>query len=347
MPEKPTQSSKSEFDETGGGRNDDNLVNSDSLAKKQNCYVHKDNGANNNLENNGLSNTFPRENSTSLSRPPPGLSDLSAGANVPKQNPAQPDLSRLTLDDERQSNNQQLKPPPVTETSLTPDDVKQPSKPLSKQQHEPPPVKTNDPPAPSLIPADAAFIIVPKSERPDPLPGEQRPSLSVPAARHFIALYYAYLENASPSISIINLCRFYTTNAQKSISLGGAHSVVNGRNDITAQILSLAGSSFLVRGVVAQDAYDRHGVHILVNGTAKTAGGVFAFAHSVSLSPVTDASSGSALNLELMAALDVGYPFQIHNDALAFLNIDAMQLPPQPHSSPPQQQHPPPSPGMI
>ena len=320
------------------------------MTNNQNGHVYNDkqgNGVqNNNHENTSLSNTFLRENSTSLSRPPPGLGDLSAGADdVQKQNPVQPDLSSLTLDDSKKLSNPQLKPPP--EAYLTQDDVKQPSKPSIQQQHKPPPVPLNDPPASSLIPADAAFIIVPKSERPDPLPGEQQPSLSVAAARHFIALYYAYLENASPSLSIINLCRFYTTNAQKSISLGGAHSIVQGRNDITAQILSLAGSSFLVRGVVAHDAYDGRGVHILITGTAKTAGGIFAFAHSVSLSPVSDASNGAALNLELMAALDVGYPFQIHNDALAFLNMDAMQLPPQPHPSPAKQQHPPPPPGMI
>jgi hypothetical protein len=204
-------------------------------------------------------------------------------------------------------------------------------------------------PSPSPILAhDARFIIVPMTEMPDPLPGEASPSLAVPAARHFIASYYSYLENASPSISIGDLARYYTTKAQKSVSIGGAHSVVHGRNDITTQILSLAGSSFLVRGVVAQDAYDGRGVHILITGTAKTvcnavAGGVLTFAHSVSLCPIDVTSVNASTNPELIGAAESGFLFQIHNDALA---LSGDVIPPTPQPSPPQQ-HPPPPPGLY
>lgn len=280
----------------------------------------------NNQENNGssaqISNQFRRQQSCPIpSRPPPGLGDLSLDKGAPNQTPSQlPDLSQLTLSDTGSQNNQRHSPTPIIQTH------------------------------PTLPPAqDARFIIVPKAEMPDPLPGETHPSLAVPAARHFIASYYSYLENASPSISIADLARYYTTKAQKSVSIGGAHSVVQGRNDITTQILSLAGSSFIVRGVVAQDAYDGRGVHILVTGTAKTvcnavAGGVLAFAHSVSLSPVRVTSLNGSACPELTNALESGFPYQIHNDALAFLSGDS--IPPSPQPSSPQQ-HPPPPPGLY
>ncbi len=227
-------------------------------------------------------------------------------------------------------------------------------------------------PSPMKPPPDALFIVVPRNERPDPLPGENESSLAVPAARHFIDTYYTHFDMSTHNIPIHDLSRYYTAKAQKSVSIGGAHSVVTGRRDITAQISNLAGAAFVVRGVVAQDAADGRGVHILITGTARTgvvgaAGGVFAnFAHSISLTPVDMSNvvrgSMTAKSAEddrtqacpycpaLVEALGVGFPFQIHNDALALLSgespvasVPITQVPPATQ----QQAPPPPPPGLF
>lgn len=325
-PGKLSQNNSSDgYDDSGAGRGDNRGASSSngwgSSNKQGPSGTDKQQERHNNQENNGASGQssigFRRQQSCPIpARPPPGLGDPSSGGCVSNMNPP-PDPSLLTLNDPARQNN----------------------------QTNPPAIERIQRPASSLILApDARFIIVPKTEMPDPLPGEANPSLAVPAARHFIGSYYSYLENASSSISIGDLARYYTTKAQKSVSIGGAHSVVQGRNDITTQILSLVGSSFLVRGVVAQDAYDGLGVHILITGTAKTvcnavAGGVLAFAHSVSLCPIDVASVNVSACPELLGAAESGFLFQIHNDALAFLSGDGIPPPPQP--SPPQQ-HPPP-----
>ena len=80
----------------------------------------------------------------------------------------------------------------------------------------------------------------------------------------------------------------------------------------------------MVRGVVAQDTADSKGAHILVTGTATTSlngssGGVVAhFAHSISL--VSVGREGNINFPALLEALDFGFPFQIHNDALALIS---------------------------
>ena len=178
---------------------------------------------------------------------------------------------------------------------------------------------------PLLPPPDALFIIVPRNERPESLPGQPEISIAVPAARAFIRKYYAHFDMSLPTAPIGDLVRYYTSKAQKSVSIGGAHSVVTGRGDIATQIFSLEGTAFIVRGVVAQDTADGEGVHILVTGTARTSlngapGGVLAnFAHSISLVPIKDAGIST-----IREALEVGYPFQIHNDALALLSGDTV-----------------------
>ncbi|KAL7517794.1 hypothetical protein ACHAWX_002684 [Stephanocyclus meneghinianus] len=280
------------------------------------------------------SNGYRRQHSCpTASRPPPGLGDMhdrrsSTRDSLLREDPNRPpDPSSLTLKDTQpQCNEQHLSP-----------------RSLESRQSA----------SPAKLAIDALFIVVPHSERPDPLPGEEQSSLAVPAARHFIESYYTHLENTSPTVAINELSRYYTIKAQKSVSIGGAHAVVVGRKDITAQILSLAGSTFIVRGVVAQDTFDGRGVHILITGTAKTvcnavAGGVLAFAHSVSLTYVdTTSISGSNNSHEvcpgLVDASERGHPFQIHNDALAFLSGDTI---PSPQPSPPLQP-PPPPPGLF
>ena len=204
-----------------------------------------------------------------------------------------------------------------------------------------------------LPPADALFIIVPHSERLETAPGQPECSLAVPAARHFISTYYSHFDGTFPGARIIDLACYYTSEAQKSVSIGGAHSVVTGRTDIATQICNFAGTLFEVRGVVAQDTADRKGVHILVTGIARTSlsgsqGGVVAsFAHSISLVPI-DAGMltqrGGITCTALLEALAVGYPFQIHNDALALLSGDAG--PTSPISTPRPIHKPPPPPGL-
>ena len=283
------------------------------------------------------SNGFKRQQSCpAASRPPPGLEDVpdrrySGGEGLLKNDPSLPlNPSSLSLNETPRHDNRQHPSRSILDTY----------QPISS-------------PMPAL---DALFIVVPHIERPDPLPGEQQSSLAVPAARHFIESYYSYIENTSPSIAINDLARYYTTQAQKSVSIGGAHSVVQGRKDITNQILSLAGSTFIVRGVVAQDTFDGQGVHILITGTAKTVcnavgGGVLAFAHSVSLSCI-DGAMNQSINVRqacpgLADAFDRGFPFQIHNDALAFLSGDTIPPPPPPPQPVPPAQHPPPPPGLF
>ena len=80
------------------------------------------------------------------------------------------------------------------------------------------------------------------------------------------------------------------------------------------------------------------------------------FAHSISLVPVDDeiwrgihgdeGREGNIICPALLEALELGFPFQIHNDALALLSGDAGQVAPTPTSPPMQQQLPPP-PGLF
>mmetsp|Transcript_10182 Transcript_10182/g.21234 ORF Transcript_10182/g.21234 Transcript_10182/m.21234 type:complete len:523 (+) Transcript_10182:128-1696(+) len=318
------------------------------------------------------SNGFRRvRSSPSPQRPPPGMqappdpaistSDPNAplqtkeqhhSSNPHPESPNMPDPSKLSLHDSL-SKSASLSPQlDSTRTSM------------------PPNIQSNSIPPPP--PPDALFIVVPRNERPDPLPGENESSLAVPAARHFINTYYTHFDITKPNAPIHDLSRYYTAKAQKSVSIGGAHSVVTGRRDITAQISNLAGAAFVVRGVVAQDAADGKGVHILITGTARTgvvgaAGGVLAsFAHSVSLTPVDMSNvvrgSMNAKTSEedriqacpycpaLVEALGVGFPFQIHNDALALLSGESQvaSVPiTQVHPATQQQAPPPPPPGLF
>lgn len=165
----------------------------------------------------------------------------------------------------------------------------------------------------SMSSAQDLYIVIPDIDRPIyhaspiqpsspmPLPGLSRPSLAIPAAKAFVDLYYRHLTLGQYS----DLCRYYTPNAQKSISVGGAHSVVATRSDIMLQLQSLSQSMFIVRGVVSQDTYDGRGAHILITGVVQTGEVLTQFAHSVGL---------------VAAPPQHGlFSFQIHNDALSLL----------------------------
>ena len=262
-----------------------------------------------------------------------------------------PDLSQMTtLDDSKDI----IPEPPRTRKPPTEVEPSVLSSSVTIDQTQP-----QSQPLPPPLPSDALFITVPRNERPELSGQPNNISLAIPAARHFISKYYAHFDGSVPGVQIGDLIRYYTCKAQKSVSIGGAHSVVTGRGDIATQILSLAGAAFVVRGVVAQDTADGKGVHILVTGTARTGlngapgGGVVAnFAHSVSLIPIDDheisrngenSKNGNTSSCpSLREAFEIGYPFQIHNDALAFLTGDVAPVPQAPILQPPMQMQPPP-----
>jgi len=153
------------------------------------------------------------------------------------------------------------------------------------------------------------YIIIPKSERPDPSYLSQNPSLAVSAAKSFIELYYSHITHGLSS----ELATYYTSHAQKSISVGGAHHVVATRGDIMLQLSKFSGSNFLVRGVVSQDTFDTKGAHILITGIVQTTlNDQTAFAHSVSL-------VRKQTPLYSVPSEDSDFSFLIHNDALSLL----------------------------
>ena len=167
----------------------------------------------------------------------------------------------------------------------------------------------------------------------------------VAAAKAFVDLYYPHISHGLSS----DLSMYYTRTAQKSISIGGAHSVVACKADITLQLSSLAGSSFLCRGVVAQDLLNGRGAHVLITGVVQTPLSELAtpFAHSVSLVPTTTtfiggvAAGGPPPPPPLQQSMVVvPYSFQIHNDALSLLTAGDMVTQQQPQPQPMQTQMP-------
>lgn len=184
---------------------------------------------------------------------------------------------------------------------------------------------------------------------------ENKTSISIIAARHFVSLYYPAVTQRLTH----QLRMYYTPTAQKSVSVGGAHSVVTTPDEIAAQLASFAGSLFTIRGVVAQDGFcdgvRKGGVHILVTGLVQTGGvdpttplRVEAFSHSISLAQLPN----SMLFNNSLSSNEASY-FQIHNDAFALLSGDiyaAQALAVQQHqaskaTTAANQGHPPP-PGM-
>jgi len=150
-------------------------------------------------------------------------------------------------------------------------------------------------------------IVVPLADRPTPNVLEPNPSMSVPGAKAFIDLYYPCITNGKAE----ELALRYSPKAQKSVSIGGAHSVVKGRDDIKRQIASLVGSQFAVKSVVAQDLPgDDGGAFVLISGMVQTSpaagGSISPFAHSVSLVPAASVGCSGA----------PGASFVIHNDAM-------------------------------
>lgn len=144
------------------------------------------------------------------------------------------------------------------------------------------------------------FITIPERDRP-----QIKASLAIAAAKTFIDIYYPHITHCLSQ----ELATYYTPHAQKSISVGGAHSVVATPKEIMMQLLSLARSVFIVRGVVSQDTFDSSGAHILVTGIVQTSGVTSQFAHSISLIRVAGQE----------------FSFQIHNDALSLLTSDGMR----------------------
>ena len=170
------------------------------------------------------------------------------------------------------------------------------------------PMNFHQPAHHALLPPGSRCIVIREHDIPIPAPLIQnlplshapKTSLAVAAAKAFVDLYYRHINLGLSS----DLATYYTPHAQKSISVGGAHSVVATRSDIMLQLSSLSQSIFVVRGVVSQDTFDGRGAHVLVTGVVQTGGVLTQFAHTISLVPVPQHGQ---------------FSFQIHNDALSLL----------------------------
>lgn len=178
-------------------------------------------------------------------------------------------------------------------------------------------------------------IVVLKADRPQPNVLDPSPSLSVPAAKAFIDLYYPHITSGLSD----DLAMYYSPGAQKSVSIGGAHSVVTGRVNIQLQIASFVGSQFVVKSVVAQNTVG--GAFVLISGivqTSPSAGSqVSSFAHSVNLvAATTHAGCGGDPEASIL----------IFNDALMLMKVsDPVPPPPQaPLGMGPQYES---APGMV
>ena len=166
-------------------------------------------------------------------------------------------------------------------------------------------------------------LVVAESDRPQPSVLDPNPSISVPAAKAFIDLYYPHVTGGMSD----DLAMYFSPGAQKSVSIGGAHSVVTGRDSIQLQIASFVGSQFVVKSVVAQNTMD-HGAFVLITGivqTSPSAGSqISSFAHSVNLVPAAAYAGCSSSS-------DPGASFLIFNDALMLMKaIDPVTPPPPP-----------------
>jgi len=187
------------------------------------------------------------------------------------------------------------------------------------------------PSSPLIPPPTMRCIIIPDRDRPKDFYNtmsqeshssllnqhKKKISLAVGAAKAFLDLYYPHITHGLSA----DLAMYYTPHAQKSVSVGGAHSVVSGLPDITTQIASLAGTIFVVRGVVSQDTEDQKGAHILVTGVVQTnalgnTSDVTPFAHSISLVPAT---INRNINNEEYENTIIPFAFRIHNDALSLM----------------------------
>lgn len=150
-------------------------------------------------------------------------------------------------------------------------------------------------------------------------------SPSVSAAKQFVDRYYPSVQQG---ISLELACH-YTDKAQKSVSVGNAHSVVTGHEAIALQLSSFRGATFSMRGVVAQDTPDG-GAHLLITGVmipAESSGLPSSFAHSVVLTPASVEPGG---DIELAVQINGGgKPFQIHNDAFALISSELPVVVPQ------------------
>ena len=162
------------------------------------------------------------------------------------------------------------------------------------------------------------------TERPDrtfSYESDNGASISVAVAKQFVEKYYHSIQIDGGG----DLVLYYTESAQKSISLGGAHSVVTGYEAIVKQLMSFRGG-FSTRGIVTQDTIDG-GVHLLVTGVYMPIDGLpCPFAHTVVLVPQRNQST------DTKSVHD--YRFKIHNDALALISdspmIVAPPVPPPP-----------------
>ena len=153
---------------------------------------------------------------------------------------------------------------------------------LSLNRDEPPPRSM------TTTPTNGRFFTVPPLST----------NIPVDLAKIVVDTYYQCITHGHSEELLLH----YTVDAQKSLSVGGAHAVCSVREECLLQLESLHGSQFLVRGVVAQPGIGES-VVLLITGSVQNATTLqlLPFCHSVTL-VCTNAQS-----------------FQIHNDAMALL----------------------------
>ena len=139
----------------------------------------------------------------------------------------------------------------------------------------------------SPTPPPARYFAVPFTEG----------NIPVEIAKCFMDTYYPSITHGQQDELILH----FAPEAQKSLSVGGAHAFCDSKQSVLQQLQSLHGSYWDVRGVVAQPGF-METILILINGVTlpKNQPQPLIFSHSITL-----------------VKSENGY--QIHNDAMALI----------------------------
>jgi hypothetical protein len=120
------------------------------------------------------------------------------------------------------------------------------------------------------------------------------------------------------------LLGYFTSTAQKSLTVGSAHAVCHSQQDFGLQLQSFVGIVVQIKGVLQQNTVHQ-GVLVLITGTCVQPHAL-PFCHSLLLVPTS--SSSSAEDDDDATNTNGGCcGFQIQNDALCFLTADAPTAP--------------------
>jgi hypothetical protein len=127
--------------------------------------------------------------------------------------------------------------------------------------------------------------------------------------------YYVMLHRGM----VEELLGYFTSTAQKSLTVGSAHAVCHSRQDCGLQLQSFVGMVVQIKGVLQQSTVHQ-GVLVLITGTCVQPHAL-PFCHSLLLVPTSSSSLQDDNNGG--GGGGGGGGFQIQNDALCFLTADA------------------------